>query len=297
MARRRGNNEGCIYHRKDGRWCAQVSLSGRRLTMYGKTQKECRDWVKETITKIGNGLTFQGTQVTLMKFIETWLDGKELSRRPQTVRAYRSLVQAAHSAAYGRDALAGHPAGAFEATLPFQEGRGPGARTVQVIHMVMHAVLKQAVKEGILGRNPADAVDRPKVEVAERKILTEEQAQQLIIATTGTRYGTLIYMALMTGMREGELLGLKWSDVDWTKGQLHVQRQLQVHESGRERDWSHRRQRRADARSSWVREPWTGWPSTGNNRSSRRKQPGALGRERSDLPEHAREADVEPEYV
>lgn len=66
------------------------------------------------------------------------------------------------------------------------------------------------------------------MEVAERKILTEEQAQHLIIATTGTRYGTLIYMALMTGMREGELLGLKWSDVDWTKGQLHVQRQLQV---------------------------------------------------------------------
>ena len=99
---------------------------------------------------------------------------------------------------------------------------------MQVIHMVMHAVLKQAVREGILGRNPADAVDRPKVEVAERKILTEEQAQHLIIATTGTRYGTLIYRALMTGMREGELLGLKWSDVDWTKGQLHVQRQLQV---------------------------------------------------------------------
>jgi integrase len=71
-------------------------------------------------------------------------------------------------------------------------------------------------------------VERPKVEVVERKILTEEQAQHLIIATTGTRYGTLIYLALMTGMREGELLGLKWSDVDWTKGQLYVQRQLQV---------------------------------------------------------------------
>jgi len=99
---------------------------------------------------------------------------------------------------------------------------------VQVIHIVMHAVLKQAVKEGILGLNPADAVERPKVEVAEWKILTEEQAQHLITATTGTRYGTLIYFALVTGVREGELLGLKWSDVDWTKGQLHVQRQLQV---------------------------------------------------------------------
>ena len=96
-----------------------------------------------------------------------------------------------------------------------------------MIHTLMHAVLKQAVKEGILGRNPAAAVERPKVEQTERQILTEEQVRQLIFTTTNTRYGTLIYMALITGMREGELLGLKWSDVDWTRGQLFVQRQLQ----------------------------------------------------------------------
>jgi integrase len=70
--------------------------------------------------------------------------------------------------------------------------------------------------------------ERPKVEQAERHILTEAQTQHLIIAATGTRYGTLIYMALMTGMREGELLGLKWPDVDSAQGQLYIQRQLQV---------------------------------------------------------------------
>jgi integrase len=230
MARRRGNNEGCIYLRKDGRWCAQVSLSGRRLTKYGKTQKECREWIKDTVTKIGNGLTFQGTRVTLDEFIKTWLDGKELSRRPRTISQYRSLVTQ-HILPHmgGMRILEIHPAHLKQLYLLKKE-EGRGARTVQLIHIVMHAVLKQAVKEGILGRNPADAVDRPKVEVTERHILTEEQAQHLIIATTGTRYGTLIYMALMTGMREGELLGLKWSDVDWTKGLLHVQRQLQVKE-------------------------------------------------------------------
>ncbi|MBA4379552.1 MAG: hypothetical protein C0393_02500 [Anaerolinea sp.] len=228
MARRRGNNEGCIYHRKDGRWCAQVSISGRRLTKYGKSQKECRDWVKETLTKIGNGLTFQGTQVTLAKFIESWLDGKELSRRPQTVSQYRALTRQHILPLMGGMRLQDIQPAHLKQLYLAKKDEGRGARTVQLIHTVMHAVLKQAVKEGILGRNPAAAVERPKVEVAERHILTEEQAQQLIIATTGTRYGTLIYMALMTGMREGELLGLKWSDVDWTKGHLHIQRQLQV---------------------------------------------------------------------
>jgi integrase len=90
----------------------------------------------------------------------------------------------------------------------------------------------QAVREGILGRNPADAVERPKVEETERQILNEAQVRQLIIAASNTRYGMIIYMALMTGMREGELLGLKWSDVDWSKGQLTIQRQLQVLKTG-----------------------------------------------------------------
>jgi len=83
MAHRRANHEGTIFYRESRReWVAQVSLNGQRLTKYAKTQRECRDWAKETLTKIGNGLTFQGTQVTLEKFIETWLDGKELSLRP-----------------------------------------------------------------------------------------------------------------------------------------------------------------------------------------------------------------------
>ena len=227
MARRRGNNEGCIYHRKDGRWCAQVSLSGRRLTKYSKSQKECRDWIKETITKIGNGLTFQGTQVTLAKFIEMWMDGKELSRRPQTVSQYRSLIRLHILPLMGKMRLQDIQPAHLKQLYLAKKDEGRGARTIQMIHIVMHALLKQAVKEGILGRNPADAVERPKVEQTERKILTEEQARQLVIATTGTPYGMLIFLALMTGMREGELLGLKWSDVDWTKGHVYVQRQLQ----------------------------------------------------------------------
>jgi len=206
---------------------AQVSLNGRRLTKYAKTQRECRDWIKETLTKISNGLTFQSSRITLESFMSTWLDGKELSRRPQTVLQYRALAKQYIIPQMGKMRLQDIQPNYLKRLYLSMKEEGRGARTVQMIHTLMHAVLKQAVKEGILGRNPADAVERPKVEQAERHILTEGQARQLIIATMGTRYGTLIYMALMTGMREGELLGLKWSDVDWDKGQLHIQRQLQ----------------------------------------------------------------------
>jgi hypothetical protein len=57
MARRRANHEGTLYRRKDGHWCAQVSLEGHRLTKYGKTQRECHDWIKEMLGKIDTGLT------------------------------------------------------------------------------------------------------------------------------------------------------------------------------------------------------------------------------------------------
>jgi integrase len=228
MARRRANNEGTIFYREARRkWVGEVSLDGRRLTKYSKSQREIRDWVKETLVKISNGLTFEGTQVTLRTFMETWLDGKDMSSRPKTVNQYRMLATQHILPRLGNMRLTEiQPAHLKQLYLSKKE-EGRGARTVQMIHTLMHTVLKQAMKEGILGRNPAAAVERPKVERIERHILTEEQARQLVIAATGTRYGTLIFMALMTGMREGELLGLKWEDVDWVKGQLFVQRQLQ----------------------------------------------------------------------
>ena len=228
MGSKRLNNEGSIYYREERkRWCAQISLDGRRLTKYAKSQRECRDWVKETLTKIGNGLTYTGTQVTLKQYISSWLDGKELSQRSQTVVQYRQICNQHILPNMGTIRLQEIQPADLKRLYLLKKEEGRGARTVQLVHVVMHAVLQQAVKEGILGRNPADAVQRPKVEQTERHILTEEQAQRLVIGSQGSRFGMLFYLALMTGMREGELLGLKWSDLDWAKGIIEVQRQLQ----------------------------------------------------------------------
>ena len=63
MAKRRGNHEGTLYQRKDGLWCAQVSLNGRRVTIYGKNQRECREWIKAAMERIEGGLTCESTKV------------------------------------------------------------------------------------------------------------------------------------------------------------------------------------------------------------------------------------------
>jgi integrase len=227
MAKRRANNEGTLYHRQDGLWCAQVSLNGYRLSKYGKTQRECRDWIKATLAQIDSGLTYNGTRITLEHFVQAWLNGLGLSRREKTIFQYRQIAQNYILPSLGMMRLQDiRPVHLHKMYLAYRES-GTGARTLQLIHAVLHNALNQAVREGILLRNPADAVERPKVEPKEFKVFNEEQARQFLLTTAGHRNEALFYLALTTGMREGELLGLKWSDVDWIKGTLKVQRQLQ----------------------------------------------------------------------
>src|SRR5258706_4224522 len=227
MTKRRGNNEGSLYHRKDGLWCAQISLNGRRLTKYSKNAAQCREWIKETLARIHGGLTYGATQITLEKFMRNWLESKTLSIRPLTASGYHGTVE--------RDILPFLGKMRLQQILPThinqlyarltEDGRGP--RMIQLAHVVLHVALEQAVQEGLLGRNPADAVQRPRVERTEFPILTQEQVHQFLIGAASSPYETLFYLALATGMRKGELLGLKWSDLDPNKGILHVQRQLQ----------------------------------------------------------------------
>ena len=226
MASKRGNNEGSIYKRRDGRWCAQVSLNGRRVTKYAKTQKECRDWVNQTLDKIDHGLTFDGAQISLAQYMESWLAGKALARRPSTVRNYRKYMNLYILPALGRMRLqAITPAHIRQLYLQMQmESRGE--RTIQLVHVTLHCAYAQAVKEGLVGHNPLDADERPKVETKRFEIFTEKQARTFMAAAKGHPLEALFFLALTTSMRKGEILGLMWTDVDWKKNVLRVERQL-----------------------------------------------------------------------
>ncbi len=98
---------------------------------------------------------------------------------------------------------------------------------MRILHAVLHRSLEQAVRWGMIDRNPAKAVIRPKPCRKEIQTLNSHQARQFLIAAQGSRYEALYYLAITTGLRAGELLGLKWDDLDWRTGYLHVQRQVQ----------------------------------------------------------------------
>jgi integrase len=204
MAKKRGNNEGTVYKRRDGRWCAQVSLSGKRITKYAKTQRECHDWVREITNKIEHGMTFDATQLTLERYMQSWLTGKDLSIRQNTARNYRRYAEQDILPVIGKMRLQNIlPAHIRQLYLRMQ-AEGKGSRTIQLVHATLHCALKQAVKERLIGYNPMDAVERPKVETKEFHIFTESQARTFLEAARGHPYEALFYLALTTGLRKGE---------------------------------------------------------------------------------------------
>ena len=110
-------------------------------------------------------------------------------------------------------------------TQKLENGISP--RTTRLIHAVIHRALDHALKQGLVARNVSDAVTRPKVSRKEMKTLDDYQVRQLIQAAEGTGIQTLLWIAISTGLRKGEILGLKWSDLEWNNGRLQIQRQAQ----------------------------------------------------------------------
>jgi integrase len=103
---------------------------------------------------------------------------------------------------------------------------GLSATTVAAIHTMLHTALEKAVRLGLVSRNVCDLVSPPRKVQKEIKPLSPQQVLQLLEAAKGHPQETLFILALATGMRRGELLGLKWQDIDFTKGVLQVRRAL-----------------------------------------------------------------------
>ena len=176
MARRRANGEGTIYRRKDGRWCAQVSLQGKRVTFYAKTQRECRDWIKSTVAAIDRGGSYESMRMTVEEYLGRWLIAAKTSIRVKTYRQYAQVVQQHIVPTLGPIKLRDLRPEQIQSFYSTKLDKGTSPSTVRVIHSVFHCALNRAVKWGLMGRNPASHVDKPKVNRKEMKTLTAEQA-------------------------------------------------------------------------------------------------------------------------
>ncbi len=210
------------------KWRAMVTVNGRRLSKLGSTKKECQEWLDDTLSKIESGLTYEAAQITLTAFMEDWLTNKKSGWKPNTWYQY-NMTAHKHILPYIGDHLVKDlKPDLIQKLYNKKEKEGTGIRTIQYMHQVLHGALDQAVSLGILIRNPTDVCFKPKdTNDEEMQVYSESQVNQLLMAVAGTRYEALYQLALSTGMRQSELLGLKWSDLDWKNKTIKVQRQLE----------------------------------------------------------------------
>lgn len=227
MAKRRGNQEGAIYERANGHWQAQISIDGRRLSRSFPSKKECLLWIKEITQQKEEGLSFLSANISLAEYLNQWLTSIKPNLRPKTWLQYEGIINNHLSPYLGRVKLIDLKPATLQAlyTKKLEEGRG--SRTVQLVHAVLHRSLGMAEKQGLIGRNPASKVEKPTIKRKEMAVLSDGEIRQMLFYAQGKQIGAILQLAVTTGMRQGEILGLKWSDVDWASSTIRVQRQLQ----------------------------------------------------------------------
>jgi integrase len=232
--RKRGNGEGSIAQHPDGRWWARITLpNGKRKAYYGKTRKEVQQKLTAALRDQQQGLPVVCERQTVAQFLTRWLDDTAKHRvRPGTFRRYRELVQLHTLPTLGKLPLSKLTPQHLSQLYGERLDAGLSARTVEFLHRTLHCAFKEAVLWGLIVRNPADAVKPPKPQRPPIRPLNHEQAHALLRAADGDPLEALYVAALMTGMRQGELLGLHWADLDWDAGRLQVRHTLQWHKGG-----------------------------------------------------------------
>jgi integrase len=233
---KRGNGEGSVYQRKGGRWVGQYLVylpSGPKYRyIYAKTRKLAADKLTQAMADRNGGIVFDDENLTVSDFLDVWLsDCMKDTIRVSTFERYKGIADLHISPALGRLRLKAltpaHVQGFYRGRL--DSGLSPA--TVQKIHVVLHKALAQAVKWSLVPRNVTEAATAPRPSPKEMRPLATEKVRKLLGAARGDRLEALWVLAVHTGMRQGELLALKWTDVDFGAGKVSVRRTL-TRESG-----------------------------------------------------------------
>jgi len=201
----------------------------------GKTQKEVREKMQAAAVELNNGTYKEPSKMTVGEWLDTWSENYLGGVKPRTVDIYKSDIRLYIKPALGAirlEALTTHMIQNFYNGLSKERDGKPAlaAKTVKTIHGVFHHALKQAVANGLIRFNPAEACTLPRIEKKELKPLDEEEITKFLTAIKGHRYEDIYLVTLFTGLREGEVMGLTWDCVDFERGILLINKQMQLHQ-------------------------------------------------------------------
>ena len=224
---KRGNGEGSIYHRKsDGKWVGGISLeNGKRKVFYGKTRKEVQEKMKIALSEQQKGTLITAPQQTLKKYLEDWLENVSKPHiRISTYVKYKKLINTHILPALGDIPLQKLTPQRVQKLYADKLKQKLSPKMVSCIHGVLHVALENAVKWNLIARNVCDVVSPPRVPKTEKQVLTKRQAHVLLEHVKKHRLEAILVLAVTTGLRRGEMLALRWRDVDFEDGSVQVRR-------------------------------------------------------------------------
>lgn len=231
---------GSIRKRPDGRWEARYTTgfdpkTGRQIqrSIYGKTQKEVRQKLNQVTVEIDSGDYLEPSGMKLRDWLDSWLADYSGDKKYSTMKHYRAACETHIKPHLGdvplsklNDVIAqkfynslSHPEDGEKALSP---------KTVKNVHGILSKAMSQAARNGLIKFNPCEGAVLPKVSKKEIRPLSNEQVKGLLeLADSDEVYGILVKLIVLTGLREAEAMGLTWDCVDFEKGTILVNKQLQ----------------------------------------------------------------------
>jgi integrase len=231
MMGRRGNGEGTISRRKDGRWEGRYYVptedGPKRKVIYGKTRAEVSEKLTKALSDRANGIVYDNENITIGEYLDVWLKGSVYgSVRQSTYDRDTNLVNNHIKPVLGSLKLKKLNSAHVQNFYRNRLDTGLSASTVRKIHDILRRGLAQAVDWHLTQRNVADVVKPPRPVPKEIVALSTDETRRLLDAAAEDRLEALYVLAVHTGMRQGEMLALRWQDVDIENAVLSVRRTL-----------------------------------------------------------------------
>lgn len=249
--KRRPQGDGTIRKRSDGRWEARIIIghkndgSSMYKSAFAKTQKSALKELHHLIELYRDVDLTEDCRMTLGEWLDKWLDEYMIfTIRESTLDSYRAMVKNQVKPFIGGKQIASLTTADMQKFYnkikkegrvrehPIH-GKTLADSMVRGVHMMLHEALDTAVKERLIAKNPTNGTTVPKCNYPEKQILGDSQLDTFLEAIKGEEYwDTFFYVEVMTGLRRGEICGLKWQDINFEENKLQVKRSVSVKKGG-----------------------------------------------------------------
>ena len=251
MAKRRPQGDGTIRKRSDGRWEARIIVGHKNdgspmyKSAFAKTQKSALKQLHQLIDLYRDVDLTEDSRMTLGEWLDKWLDEYMIfTIRESTLDSYRAMVKNQVKPFIGGKQISSLTTADMQKFYnkikkegrvrehPIH-GKTLADSMVRGVHMLLHEALDTAVKERLIAKNPTNGTTVPKCNYPEKQILGDNQLETFLEAIKGHEYWCdFFYVEVMTGLRRGEICGLRWQDISFEENKLQVKRSVSVKKGG-----------------------------------------------------------------